>query len=120
MLVEAALRASASYPGSWMRSSHVTLVDARAGSRGIPPPRLCLTYQHMLAKMNASTATTAGWCGRMAGWFCSTGSFYPFNNWRSGFFGVNDHEADWEMISIYCSEDEPRPGPSQVVGLCGP
>ena len=29
--------------------------------------------------------------------------FYPFNNWRSGFFGVNDHEADWEMISIYCS-----------------
>ena len=32
--------------------------------------------------------------------------FYPFNNWRSGFFGVNDHEADWEMISIYCSEDD--------------
>ncbi len=30
--------------------------------------------------------------------------FYPFNNWRSGFFGVNDHEGDWEMISIYCSE----------------
>lgn len=30
--------------------------------------------------------------------------FYPFNNWRSGFFGANDHEADWEMICIYCSE----------------
>ncbi|MFW5940633.1 MAG: hypothetical protein ACOCXI_02450 [Chloroflexota bacterium] len=30
--------------------------------------------------------------------------FYPFNNWRSGFFGANDHEADWEMISVYCSE----------------
>jgi hypothetical protein len=30
--------------------------------------------------------------------------FYPFNNWRSGFFGANDHEADWEMISIYLSE----------------
>jgi len=29
--------------------------------------------------------------------------FYPFNNWRSGFFGVNDHEADWEMIYIYLS-----------------
>ncbi len=27
--------------------------------------------------------------------------FYPYNNWRSGFFGANDHEADWEMISIY-------------------
>lgn len=30
--------------------------------------------------------------------------FYPFNNWRSGFFGVNDHEGDWEMVSIYCVE----------------
>lgn len=27
--------------------------------------------------------------------------FYPFNSWRSDFFGVNDHEADWEMISLY-------------------
>lgn len=38
--------------------------------------------------------------------------FYPFNNWRSGFFGVNDHEADWEMISLYLSttpEGELRP-----------
>ena len=33
--------------------------------------------------------------------------FYPFNNWRSGFFGVNDHEGDWEMVSIYCVMDEP-------------
>lgn len=32
--------------------------------------------------------------------------FYPFNNWRSGFFGVNDHEADWEMIYVYLSEDD--------------
>ena len=26
--------------------------------------------------------------------------FYCFNNWRSGFHGVNDHESDWEMIAI--------------------
>jgi hypothetical protein len=32
--------------------------------------------------------------------------FYPFNNWRSGFFGANDHEADWEKIFIYLSESE--------------
>lgn len=32
--------------------------------------------------------------------------FYAFNNWRSGYFGVNDHEADWEMVSIYLYEDE--------------
>ena len=30
--------------------------------------------------------------------------FYAFNPWRSGFFGVNDHEADWEMIYIYLSD----------------
>lgn len=32
--------------------------------------------------------------------------FYPFNNWRSGFYGANDHEADWEMVNLYCYEDE--------------
>ena len=32
--------------------------------------------------------------------------FYPFNNWRSGFFGANDHEADWEMVNIYCYQDQ--------------
>jgi hypothetical protein len=38
--------------------------------------------------------------------------FYPFNNWRSGFFGANDHEADWEMVAVYLAEppdEEPRP-----------
>ncbi|GIW08720.1 MAG: hypothetical protein KatS3mg060_3525 [Dehalococcoidia bacterium] len=28
--------------------------------------------------------------------------FYYFNDWRSGFFGANDHEADWEMITVFC------------------
>ena len=32
--------------------------------------------------------------------------FYPFNNWRSGFFGANDHEADWEKIFVYLSETD--------------
>lgn len=27
--------------------------------------------------------------------------FYCYNSWRSGFNGVNDHEADWELVSIY-------------------
>ncbi|MCC6174664.1 MAG: NPP1 family protein [Chloroflexi bacterium] len=30
--------------------------------------------------------------------------FYPFNNWRSGFYGANDHEADWESIVVYLYE----------------
>jgi len=32
--------------------------------------------------------------------------FYPFNNWRTGFYGANDHEADWEMVNIYCYQNE--------------
>jgi len=32
--------------------------------------------------------------------------FYLFNDWRSGFFGINDHEADWEMVCLYLSEAE--------------
>lgn len=32
--------------------------------------------------------------------------FYAFNNWRSGFKGVNDHEADWEMICLYLDENQ--------------
>lgn len=32
--------------------------------------------------------------------------FYPFNDWRSGFYGANDHEADWETLCIYLWEDE--------------
>lgn len=29
--------------------------------------------------------------------------FYLYNNWRSGFFGANDHEADWEPVCVYLS-----------------
>jgi len=32
--------------------------------------------------------------------------FFPMNNWRSGFFGVNDHEADWEQVFVFLSESE--------------
>jgi len=38
--------------------------------------------------------------------------FYLYNNWRSRFYGANDHESDWEMVCIYLSdrdvtEDDP-------------
>ena len=32
--------------------------------------------------------------------------FYAFNDWRSAFYGANDHEADWESVCIYLWEDE--------------
>jgi hypothetical protein len=31
--------------------------------------------------------------------------FYPMNDWRSGFYGVNDHESDWEQVIVYLAED---------------
>jgi hypothetical protein len=39
--------------------------------------------------------------------------FYTMNDWRSSFFGVNDHETDWEQVFVYLCEDlagrlEPR------------
>jgi hypothetical protein len=32
--------------------------------------------------------------------------FFCFNSWRSGFHGVNDHESDWEMVTIYMYEQD--------------
>ena len=33
--------------------------------------------------------------------------FYAANDWRSTFGGVNDHEADWEMVTVYLAEGAP-------------
>ena len=31
--------------------------------------------------------------------------FFTMNDWRSSFYGVNDHEADWEQILVYLSDE---------------
>ncbi|MFD0776223.1 NPP1 family protein, partial [Streptomonospora algeriensis] len=31
--------------------------------------------------------------------------FYAMNDWRSTYGGVNDHEADWEKVTVYLVED---------------
>jgi uncharacterized protein (UPF0335 family) len=42
---------------------------------------------------------------RQQGWVvCQYWFFYAYNNWRSAFFGGNDHESDWEMICVYLSQ----------------
>lgn len=40
--------------------------------------------------------------------------FYVMNNWRTGFYGVNDHEADWEQIFVYLEETDSDPIPRWV------
>jgi hypothetical protein len=71
------------------------------------------TYRKMLAEderycYHGRVVRQGGWIA-LQYWF-----FYPFNNWRSGFHGVNDHESDWEMITIYLSETEGEARPAWV------
>ncbi|MCI0521426.1 MAG: hypothetical protein L0Z70_14355, partial [Chloroflexi bacterium] len=74
-----------------------TAVAAARAYRRMQKQREAYTYYGRVAREN-------GWV-ILQYWY-----FYPFNNWRSGFFGVNDHEADWEMVCVYCWEDEARSG----------
>ena len=34
---------------------------------------------------------------------------YAMNDWRSTFSGINDHEADWELVIVYLTEQEGGP-----------
>jgi len=44
---------------------------------------------------------------RQSAWtICQYWFFFAYNPWRSGFHGVNDHESDWEMISVYLYDGE--------------
>ncbi len=73
-----------------------------------------LTYQRMQAE--AESYSYYGRTLRQGGWIVlQYWYFYPFNNWRTGFFGVNDHEGDWEMVCVYCYE---RPDLYQEGVLC--
>jgi hypothetical protein len=58
---------------------------------------------------------------RDGGWIvCQYWFFYSFNNWRSGFSGVNEHESDWEQVTVYLDgtgalDEEGLPLPRWVV-----
>ncbi|HSR33374.1 MAG TPA: hypothetical protein VLY63_22650, partial [Anaerolineae bacterium] len=76
-------------------------------ARGRVPGRLAARaaslYQQLTAgekayRYHARAIRQNGWIV-LQYWF-----LYLFNNWRSGFFGANDHEADWEMVCVYLSE----------------
>jgi hypothetical protein len=52
---------------------------------------------------------------RQSGWtICQYWFFFAYNPWRSGFHGVNDHESDWEMVSVYLYEEDERLVPEWV------
>jgi hypothetical protein len=56
-------------------------------------------------KLEADRFTYYGRVRRTGGYVClQYWFFYPMNDWRSTFSGVNDHEADWEMATVYLAE----------------
>jgi hypothetical protein len=62
------------------------------------------TYRSMVGE--AATHPYYGRVVRTSGWtVLQYWFFYAFNDWRSGFNGANDHEADWEQILVYLDAD---------------
>ena len=45
--------------------------------------------------------------------------FYFFNDWRSRANGVNDHEGDWEQVTIFLAEQPIRATSAGVGGVLG-
>lgn len=65
------------------------------------------TYREQL---DASRFTYYGRVVREGGYVClQYWYFYAMNDWRSTFGGINDHEADWEMVAIYLAERSDGP-----------
>ena len=61
-------------------------------------------------RLEADRFTYYGRVVRDGGYVClQYWFFYAMNDWRSTFSGINDHEADWEMVTIYLAE--PGDGP---------
>jgi hypothetical protein len=76
---------------------------ARGRVPGDTAAAAALAYKQMMGQNEVyryygRVVRQSGWIA-LQYWF-----FYPFNDWRSGFYGANDHEADWEMIYIYLYE----------------
>ncbi len=72
-----------------------------------------LAYTHI--RRSKQDYTYYGRVARRNGWVVlQYWYFYGYNNWRSGFNGVNDHESDWEMVNIYLYEQDSQLLPAWV------
>jgi hypothetical protein len=80
--------------------------------RGKVPAGLAAAAETMYREqLDAGRFTYYGRVVRYGGYIClQYWLFYAMNDWRSTFGGVNDHEADWEMVTIYLAQrsDGPR------------
>ena len=75
---------------------------AAASPRRRPPPR---PSKYAAMQDRDEKYVYHGRVVRQGGWtICQYWFFFAYNNWRSGFHGVNDHESDWELVSVYLYE----------------
>ena len=91
------------YVSRFVDALYTVALLARGRVPGDTAAAATLAYEQVLAESEGSSyhgrvVYEAGWVV-IQYWF-----FYVYNNWRSGFSGANDHEADWEVVSIYLSE----------------
>jgi len=80
----------------------ITLL-ARGRVPGEAAGSAAITYQGLMGEREGYSYH--GRVARQEGWtVLQYWLFYPFNDWRSGFFGANDHEADWEKVHVYLAQ----------------
>ena len=80
----------------------ITLL-ARGRVPGEAAGTAAITYQALMGEREGYAYH--GRVARQEGWtVLQYWLFYPFNDWRSGFFGANDHEADWEKVHVYLAQ----------------
>ena len=89
ILLQVSLKVRGSVPGG------VTTEAARIDHEAFRQPDTC-TYYGRVVRTESYVA--------LQYWF-----FYAMNDWRSTFGGINDHEADWETLTVYLDPDHLRP-----------
>ena len=85
--------------------------DISLSLRGVVPGGTVAVAERQYSAMQAERPgyTYYGRVVREGGYIaCQYLFFYVMNDFRSTFFGVNDHEADWEQVIVYLTE--PAPG----------
>jgi hypothetical protein len=90
--------------------------------RGRAPAETAHIAEQLTRKIQSNQPCYAyyGRVVRESGWIClNYWFFYHYDDWRTGFDGVNDHEADWENLSVYLYESaDGRLQPEWVVFSC--
>src|SRR5262245_46425745 len=87
------------------------LLRASLFLRGSVPGGVASAAAHLYERrMNPDRCTYYGRVVREGGYIALQYWFlYAMNDWRTTFSGVNDHEADWEAITVYLADDAAGP-----------